>query len=93
MKKKKPCINAGNRLPLNMAILRGNPFIIKTIIEYGKPNHYTRDINGKAAIHNAAAKLDMEPFDLLIKAGAEPMLPDSKGNTILHIMAMGTINA
>jgi hypothetical protein len=33
----------------------------------------------------------MDTFDMLIKAGSEPMLPDSNGNTILHIMAMGTI--
>lgn len=91
LKKRKPCINSGNRLPLNQAVLRGNPFIIKTLIEYGKPNHYVRDINGKAAIHMAASKLDMDTFDLLIKAGADPMLSDSNGNTILHLMAMGAI--
>ncbi len=62
---------------MNQAILRGNPFIIKTLIEFGKPNHYVRDVNGKAAIHIASAKLDMDTFDLLVKAGADPMLTDS----------------
>lgn len=66
MKKRRPCINSGIRLPLNQAILRGNPFIIKTLIEFGKPNFYVRDINGKCPIHVAAAKLDLETFDLLI---------------------------
>jgi ankyrin repeat protein len=66
MRYKKPCINSGNKLPLNQAILRGNPFIIKTLIEIGKPNHYVRDLNGKTAIHIAAARLDMETFNLLV---------------------------
>ena len=76
---------------MNQAILRGNPFIIKTLVEFCKPNHYVRDINGKAAIHIASAKLDMDSFDLLIKAGANPMLSDTQGNTMLHLMAMGAI--
>jgi ankyrin repeat protein len=33
----------------------------------------------------------MDTFDLLIKAGADPMLSDSDGNTILHLMALGVI--
>ena len=60
-------------------------------MEFCKPNHYVRDINGKAAIHIASAKLDMDSFDLLIKAGANPMLSDTQGNTMLHLMAMGAI--
>lgn len=52
---------------------------------------YVKDINGKAAIHVAAAKLDLETFDMLIQKGADPMLPDKVGNTILHIMAYGAI--
>lgn len=71
--------------------MRGNPFIIKTLIEYGKPNHYVRDVNGKTALHIAASKLDMDTFDLLIKSGADPMLTDNEGNTILHLMALGVI--
>lgn len=91
MKKRKPCINSGNRLPLNQAILRANPLILKSVIEFGKPNPYVKDINGKAAIHLAAGKLDLDTFDLLIQHGADPMLPDREGNTVLHIMAMGAI--
>ncbi len=71
--------------------MRGNPFIIKTLIDYGKPNHYVRDTYGKTALHIAASKLDMDTFDLLIKSGADPMLTDSQGNTILHLMALGVI--
>mmetsp|Transcript_21193 Transcript_21193/g.20347 ORF Transcript_21193/g.20347 Transcript_21193/m.20347 type:complete len:194 (-) Transcript_21193:1189-1770(-) len=52
---------------------------------------YVKDINGKAAIHVAAAKLDLETFDMLIKKGTDPMMPDRVGNTILHIMAYGAI--
>lgn len=33
----------------------------------------------------------MDTFDLLIKAGADPMLSDTNGNTILHLMALGII--
>jgi hypothetical protein len=40
MKKRKPQINSGERLPLNQAILRGNPMIIKTLIEFGNPNPF-----------------------------------------------------
>ena len=43
MKKRKPCINSGNKLPLNQAILRGNPFIIKSLIEFGRPHPYLKD--------------------------------------------------
>ena len=50
-KKTKPNIN------------RGNPFIIKSLIEFGKPHPYARDLNGKAAIHIAASKLDVDTFD------------------------------
>ena len=91
LKKRKPSINSGKRLPLNQAILRGNPFIIKSLIEFGKPNHFIKDCNGKAPIHVSAGKLDMDTFDMLIKEGSDPMFPDNDGNTILHIMALGTI--
>jgi len=49
----KPCINSGKRLALNQAILRGNPYIIKTLLKYGKPNPFTKDFTGKAPIHVA----------------------------------------
>lgn len=42
-------------------------------------------------MHIAASKLDMDTFDILIKAGADPMLSDNEGNTILHLMAMGVV--
>ena len=90
-KKRKPQINSGSRLALNQAILRGNPFMIKTLLEFGKPNPWVVDENGKAAIHIAAAKLDKDTFESLIRTGADPMMPDADGNTFLHIMAMGTI--
>lgn len=32
--------------------------MIKTMLEFGRPNPFVRDINGKAPIHIAAAKLD-----------------------------------
>lgn len=57
-KKRKPQINSGSKLALNQAILRGNPFMIKTLLELGDPNPYVRDILGKAPIHIAAQKLD-----------------------------------
>lgn len=63
MRKRKPCINSGNKLPLHQAILRGNPYIIKLLIEFGKPHPYIRDINGKSCVHIAASKLDMDTLD------------------------------
>ena len=90
-KKRKPQINSGKQLALNLAILRGNPFMVKTLLELGKPNPYTVDAKGKAPIHVAAAKLDIDTFEALIRQGADPMMPDEDGNTVLHIMAMGTI--
>ena len=39
----------------------------------------------------AAAKLDTETFEHLIRLGADPLTPDNDGNTFLHLMAMGTI--
>jgi ankyrin repeat protein len=92
MKRRKPCINSGNKLPLNQAILRGNPFIIKSLIEFGKPHPQLRDVNGKAPIHIAASKLDMDTFDQLVETtGVDPMMPDKDGNTILHLLTMGVI--
>lgn len=61
-------------------------------MEFGKPNPNIRDINGKAPIHIAAAKLDLESFDELVKKGADPMMPDNSGNNFLHIMATSKIN-
>jgi len=90
-KKRRPQINSGTKLPLNQAILRGNPFIIKTLLEHGNPSPFVRDVNGKAPIHMAAAKLDTETFEHLISLGADPLLPDADGNTFLHLMALGTI--
>ena len=74
-KKTRPQINSGARLPLNQAILRGNPFIIKTLLEYGNPNPYVRDAQGKAPIHLAAAKLDRETFDHMAGLGSDPTMP------------------
>lgn len=92
MKKRKPCINSGNKLPLNQSILRGNPFIIKSLIEFGKPHPFLKDSAGKNAIHIAAIKLDMDTLDSLIKdCGSDAMLPDDDGNTILHLLALGVI--
>lgn len=65
--------------------------IISSLIEYGKPNSFVRDINGKSAIHLAAAKLDMDTLDSLIVKGFNPLMPDTAGNTILHLLVMGTI--
>jgi ankyrin repeat protein len=92
IKRKKPCVNSGVKLPLNQAILRGNPFIINSIIEFAKPHPLIRDQTGKPPIHFAALKLDVDTFDALIsRCGANPMQPDTDGNTILHIMALGVI--
>lgn len=90
-KKRKPQINSGKQLALNQAILRGNPFMINTLLELGDPNPFVVDRMGKAPIHIAAAKLDITSFDALVRHGADPMMPDEDGNTFLHIMAMGTI--
>jgi ankyrin repeat protein len=90
-KKRKPQINSGSKLALNQAILRGNPFMIKTLLQYGEPNPFVVDHVGKAPIHIAAQKLDMSTFEELVRLGADPMMPDREGNTFLHLMAMGTI--
>lgn len=92
LKKRKPCINSGDRLALNQAILRGNPFIIKSLVEYGKPHPFLKDVNGKASIHIAACKLDLDTFEELItNTSADPLLPDKDGNTFLHHLALGVI--
>lgn len=65
--------------------------MIKTMLEFGNPNPFVRDSLGKAPIHIAAAKLDQDTFDALVKSGSNPMMPDAEGNTFLHIMAMGVI--
>jgi len=93
MKKRKPCINSGVKLPLNQAILRGNPFIIRSLIEFGKPHPFVRDGNGRSPVHIAGSKLEMETLDALVnECGMDPMIPDKDGNTFLHILAMGVIS-
>jgi ankyrin repeat protein len=64
--RKKPCINSGIKLPLNIAILRGNPYIVRTLLELGNPHPYTKDAAGKSPIHIAAIKLDTETFEFLV---------------------------
>lgn len=39
----------------------------------------------------AAAKLDMETFEHLVKLGTDPLTPTEDGNTFLHLMAIGVI--
>ena len=65
--------------------------MIKTLIDYGKPNPHVRDASGKFPIHIAAAKLDKDTFEMLVGSGANPLIPDAEGNTFLHIMALGVI--
>jgi ankyrin repeat protein len=91
LKVSRPDINSGTKIPLNQALLRGNVFIIKTLVEFGKPNFHVRDHNGLAPIHIAAQKLDLELFDSLVKKGADPNLPDDQGNTSLHMLCEGAV--
>lgn len=80
-----PSINSGVKLPLNQAIYRGNPMIIKLLIEKGKPHPYLRDYLGKNPLHVAALKMDTDTFETLIEIGFDPMMPDFEGNTFLHM--------
>jgi hypothetical protein len=92
LKKRKPQINAGIKLPLNQAILRANPFIIRSLIEFGRPHPYLRDGNGKSPVHIAASKLDFDTLEALVsECGFDAMQPDNEGNTILHQLALGVI--
>jgi len=64
---------------------------VKTLLEHGRPSPYSRDGKGKNAMHAAAAKVDLETFESLIELGADPMQPDTEGNTFLHLLAIGQI--
>lgn len=61
------------------------------MIDFGNPNPYVKDKNGKYYIHVAAAKLDLDTMEQLIAKGADPMTPDKVGNTILHMLCIGAI--
>ena len=66
--------------------------MINALLEHGNASPFVRDAAGKSPIHIAAAKLNKEVFEKLIReTGADPMMPDSDGNTFLHIMALGMI--
>lgn len=66
--------------------------MINALLKHGSCNPYARDASGKSPIHIAAAKLNRETFEKLIReTGADPMMPDADGNTFLHIMALGVI--
>jgi ankyrin repeat protein len=91
--KKKPCINSGRKLPLNQAILRGNPYIVRTLLERGDPHPYTVDQMGKSPLHMAAITLNYDAFEEFVEEiGCDPLLPDSDGNTWVHMLALGTIS-
>jgi hypothetical protein len=61
-------------------------------LEFGRPHPLLKDGQGKNAVHMAAIKLDMDTLDALVKeCGADAMLPDAEGNTILHLLALGVI--
>jgi hypothetical protein len=62
------------------------------LIEFGRPDPFKRDFQGKNAVHMAAIKLDMDTLDSLIsQCGFDAMLPDSEGNTLLHLLTLGVI--
>ena len=66
--------------------------MINALLEYGEASPFVRDGTGKSPIHIAAAKLNRDIFEKLIRVtGADPMMPDADGNTFLHIMALGVI--
>ena len=66
--------------------------MINALLEHGNASPFVRDATGKSPIHIAAAKLNKEVFEKLIReTGADPMMPDQDGNTFLHIMALGVI--
>jgi ankyrin repeat protein len=66
--------------------------MINALLESSDCNPFVRDVTGKSPIHIAAAKLNREIFEKLIRiTGADPMMPDADGNTFLHIMALGVI--
>jgi len=84
-------VNSGCKMPINQAILRGNQYIIQTMLEHGQPNPYAKDEKGITPLHTACAKLDWETFEDLVKIGGDPMLPDRDGNTFLHLLCQGVI--
>jgi ankyrin repeat protein len=90
-KKRQPCVNSGQKIAINQAILRGNRHIIKTMLEHGKPNPLVRDKNGITPIHVACSKLDWETLKDLVKIGGDPLLPDKDGNTFLHTLCTGHV--
>ncbi len=66
--------------------------MINALLEHGDCNPCVRDALGKSPIHIAAAKLNRDIFEKLIRTtGTDPMMPDADGNTFLHIMALGVI--
>lgn len=84
-------MNSGTKMPLNQAILRGNHYIIQTLLSHGNPNPFARDENGITPIHVACAKLDWDTIMELVRLGGDPELPDRNGKTFLHLLCEGGI--
>jgi len=92
-KERKPCVNSGDKIALNQAILKGNRQIIDTMLKFGNANPFARDVDSITPIHVACAKLDWETLVQLVKMGGDPLIPDNDGNTILHTLCMGNVTA
>jgi len=75
--------NAGRSDPardLIEAIRKGHPAVVHAFLKKGSdPN--SRDANGGAALHWAAARGNAEVARLLLDAGADPAATDGDGNT------------
>lgn len=50
-----------------------------------------KDNFGRAPVHVAGDKGDAEIFRDLLRRGADPNMPDVKGNTVLHYLCAGPL--
>lgn len=76
-------VNAANETPLMMAALRGHVVWMQRLIERGARVHR----EGWAPVHYAASSAEMEPTELMLRAGAPVDAVSPNGSTPLMMAA------
>ncbi|KAI1374415.1 hypothetical protein F4677DRAFT_166876 [Hypoxylon crocopeplum] len=73
------------RVPLHVAVVRGNAEAVELLLEEGKADPDRKNLHwGATSLHMAANRAHFEIVELLLKKGANPKLTTWGGETVLY---------